>query len=150
MREHSVVTRKYIVPLLLVVLMLTFFAGIGTLSLARYRGYNVGMLDLGNMSQAIWSATQGKALIYTGMEGPISRLGWNIELIYLPISWLYALFPDPQTLLVLQSGLYALGALPVFWLARRRLESEWAGLAAALVYLAYPVAITAALLFKEN
>jgi uncharacterized membrane protein len=134
-----------LVRVLLITCLLVFFAMISWLSLARYRSYNVAMLDLGNMSQAIWSATQGKALIYTGLEGQISRLGWNVELIYVPISLLYALFPDPKTLLVLQTGLYVLGALPAFWLARRHLESEWAGLLAALVYLAYPVALTTVL-----
>jgi uncharacterized membrane protein len=41
-------------------------------------------------------------------------------------------------LLVVQAIAVALGALPVFWLARKHLGSERAGLAFALVYLLYP------------
>ncbi|MBN2499222.1 MAG: DUF2079 domain-containing protein [Anaerolineales bacterium] len=139
------VSRNSLVRIAFILCLLIFLAGIGWLSLARYWGYNVGMLDLGNINQAIWSATQGKPLVYTEADGPISNLSWHVELIYFVITLLYAAFPRPETLLVLQTVLYVLGALPAFWLAKRRLDSEWAGLIAALVYLAYPVALTAVL-----
>ena len=45
---------------------------------------------------------------------------------------------DPALLLVVQAVAVALGAVPVFLLARKHLGSEWAGLGFALVYLLYP------------
>ena len=71
-------------------------------SLARYLGFSSEMLDLGNMSQAVWSATQGKPLVYTSINGPLSRIAWHGELIYYLLAPLYALIPSPVTLLVFQ------------------------------------------------
>ena len=41
-------------------------------------------------------------------------------------------------LLVVQAGAIALGALPIFWLGRKHLGSEWAGVLCGLAYLVYP------------
>lgn len=126
------------------VLIILAFAEMASLSLARYHGFNTGG-DLGNMSQSIWSATQGEPLVFT-LEGVrVSRLARHVEIIYFLLAPLYALFPTPATLLIVQSALYAIGALPVFLLARRRLHHSSAGIVLALVYLLYPVAQTAVL-----
>ncbi len=125
-------------------IVLFAFTETAALSLARYYGFNTGG-DLGNMSQSIWSATQGEPLLFT-LEGVrVSRLARHVELIYFLLTPLYALFPSPAALLVVQSALYAVGALPLFFLARRRLRSDGAGIALALIYLFYPVAQTAVL-----
>ncbi len=126
------------------VLIILAFAEMAALSLARFHGFNTSG-DLGNMSQSIWSVMQGKPLVFT-LEGvSVSRLARHVELIYFLLVPLYALFPTPATLLVVQSALYAIGALPVFRLARRRLHHSGAGIALAAVYLFYPVAQTAVL-----
>jgi uncharacterized membrane protein len=44
----------------------------------------------------------------------------------------------PETILVLQSLFLAIGALPVYWLARDRLHSQAAGVVFAVAYLFYP------------
>jgi uncharacterized membrane protein len=115
------------------------------LSVQQYRGYNDGMNDLGNMSQSIWSATKGLPLEFTYNNGQLSRLGLHVELIYFVISPLYALFPDPITLLILQSFLFALGAIPVYRIAKRYLKDAKYSLAMVLIYLLYPLAQTAVL-----
>ncbi len=43
-----------------------------------------------------------------------------------------------EAILIVQTLAIALGALPVFWIARRRLRSAWAGVAFAAVYLLLP------------
>ncbi len=131
--------------LILLALMLLFGVMMAALSIARYRGYNTAMEDLGNMAQAIWSGTQGKPLLFTYFCHPVSRLGLHAELIYLLIVPLYALFPSPATLLILQAALFAAGAWPLYHLAQRRLESEAAALAVVLIYLLYPLAENAVL-----
>lgn len=115
------------------------------LSIARYLGYNAGMLDLGNMAQAIWSATQGEPLIFTQWYGQFSRLSGSVEAIYLLLVPAYALWPDPRLLLIVQSVLFVLGALPVYRLAARGTGSIFAARCLALIYLFYPVAQTAVL-----
>ena len=55
------------------------------------------------------------------------------QYVILPV---YALFPKPETLIVIQSALLGLGALPLFGFARR-FVSGWAAALIALAYLAY-------------
>lgn len=119
-----------------------------TLSVMNFRGYNASMLDLGNMSQAIWSVTQGRPLEYTHEDGLIpqfSRLGWHTELLYYLIAPLYKLFPTPITLLTVQAFLFIAGAFPLYDLGIRRLKQGWAALLLVGIYVFYPVAQTAML-----
>jgi uncharacterized membrane protein len=121
------------------------FAEMTWLSLARYYGYNLQSFDLGNISQAIWSATQGSPLLYTTDGISLSRLAWHVELFYFLLTPLYALCQSPISLLVFQSMLYALGAFPLYRLAHDHLSgSRWAILL-TIIYLFYPVAQTAVL-----
>jgi uncharacterized membrane protein len=164
---------------------------LAALSVLRYLGFNADMFDLGNMAQAIASVRRGEPLVFTYGEGQFSRLALHVELFYLLLALPYALWPDPRLLLLAQAALYALGAIPVYALAARRLShgpeasgpaltkdeqpsskggqvGPWslvligrtvandreqarslaraAGLAAALIYLLFPVAQTAVLL----
>ena len=85
-------------------------------------------------------------------------LGYHVELLLIPLSLLLLIRSDPTTLLVFQALVVGLGALPAFWLARRRLSSDFASLVFACVYLLapalngavrsdfHPVALTASLL----
>ena len=118
---------------------------LGWLSVARYQAYNAGMLDLGNMSQAIWSATQGRPLECTYGDGPLSRLSLHVELIYFLFAPIYALFSSPVTLVILQAGMFAAGGFPLYALAQRRLRHKWAARLIVLTFLLYPVAQTAVL-----
>jgi len=118
---------------------------LGTLSVKRYTSYNASMLDIGNMSQAIWSATQGRPLEYTHEDGTFSRLAWHVEVAYFLLAPLYALWPDPRTLLVTQMVLYTLGAWPAYRLAIRHLGERGLARVLMLCYLMYPVAQTAVL-----
>ncbi|MGC9398897.1 MAG: DUF2079 domain-containing protein [Anaerolineae bacterium] len=118
---------------------------LATLSVLRYTGYNAGMLDLGNMSQAIWSATQGYPLEYTRQGGNFSRLGWHMEVIFFLIAPLYALFPDPRLLLILQAGLFAAGAWPIYRIASRYFADRNLVRVCTFIYLFYTTAQTAVL-----
>ena len=126
-------------------LVLFVFAEMSYLSLAKFAGFNSKYFDLGAMSQAIWSATQGLPLVFTGQGIAISRLARNVELIYFAIASIYALFPTPQTLLIIQALLYALSGIPLYYLARRKLNNPSYALVVSAIYLFYPVAQTAVL-----
>src|SRR5207237_774531 len=55
--------------------------------------------------------------------------------LFAPLWWIWS---SPNMLLVVQAVGVGLGAIPVYWLARKHLRSARAGLGFALVYLAYP------------
>ncbi|NJM06337.1 DUF2079 domain-containing protein, partial [Candidatus Gracilibacteria bacterium] len=64
---------------------------------------------------------------------------------YFALAPLFALWPDPRSLLIAQALLVTAGAWPAYRLAARRLQSGWAGVAVATIYLLYPVTVTAVL-----
>jgi uncharacterized membrane protein len=116
-----------------------YAAGFGSLSILRHRAFNTGRYDLGNMVQTVWNTAHGHFLQMTSGDGvQISRLAAHFDPILAVFAPLWWIWPSPEMLLVVQAIAVALGALPVFWLARKHLGSDRAGLAFALVYLLYP------------
>ena len=132
--SHSVSPRA-----LLWAAMAAYAAGFGSLSILRHRAFNTGRYDLGNMVQTVWNTAHGHFLQMTSGDGrQISRLAAHFDPILALFAPLWWIWPSPELLLTVQAIVVALGALPVFWLARKHVGSEPAGLAFALVYLLYP------------
>jgi uncharacterized membrane protein len=116
-----------------------FAAGFSALSVLRHEAFNSGRFDLGNMVQVVWSTAHGDPFRMTDLQGDqISRLGAHTDFMLAAFAPLWWLWPDPSLLLVAQAAVVALGALPVFWLARKHLGSARAALGFALAYLLYP------------
>ncbi len=74
----------------------------------------------------------------------------NLPYHFFPIFWLflplYKLFPGPFILQFLETFFLALGGIPIYWLARDKLKSNFAGMVFGICYLLYP-ALQAADLF---
>ena len=116
-----------------------YAAGFAALSALRHDAFVTGRFDLGNMVQAVWSTAHGHPLRMTDLHGDqISRLAAHVDPILVLFAPLWWLWPSPQLLLVAQALVVALGAVPVFLLARKHLRSARAGLGFALAYLLYP------------
>jgi uncharacterized membrane protein len=119
--------------------MTAYAVAFAALSVLRHRAFQTGRFDLGNMVQAVWSTAHGHPLAVTGLRGDeISRLAAHFDPILVAFTPLWLVWPSPDSLLAAQAVAVALGALPVFWLARKHLGSERAGLGFALAYLLYP------------
>jgi uncharacterized membrane protein len=124
---------------LLVVAIAGFAGGFAALADIRHAAFWSGRFDLGNLTQAVWSTAHGHLLEMTDLHGTqISRLGAHFDPLVAVLAPLWRVWPSPVLLLVVQAVAVALGAVPVFLLARKHLRSEWAGLAFALAYLLYP------------
>ena len=116
-----------------------FAAGMASLAVLQQRAFETGRFDVGNLTQAVWSTAHGRFLEVTDLHGhQISRLGAHFDPLVAGFAPLWWLWPSPDLLLVAQAAAVALGAVPVFLLARKHLGGEWAGLGFALVYLLYP------------
>jgi uncharacterized membrane protein len=113
---------------------------LATLSVLRYTAYNARMFDLGHMTQAIWSSVQGRPLEFSYHGKTISRLALHAELVYFFLTPLYALFPSPITLLIVQTVLFGAGAFPLHNVARRHIDNVHAARAVTVIYLFYPSA----------
>jgi uncharacterized membrane protein len=104
-----------------------------------YVSFELPRYDLGNMVQAVWSTAHGHPLEVTEFWGDqVVRLGVHVDPILALLAPLWVVAPTPLTLLFVNVGALALGALPVFWLARRHLASDTAAGLLALAYLVYP------------
>ena len=112
-----------------------------------FLNYRVGRFDLGNMVQAVWSTADGRPLEATNaLNGEqFVRLAAHVDPFLALLAPLWIVWPSPLSLAFAQIVAVALGALPLFWLARRHLGSERAAGLLALAYLAYPwLAVTSA------
>ena len=116
-----------------------YATGLGSLSILRHRAFSTGRFDLGNMTQAVWATAHGDPLQVTSLHGEqFVRLGAHADPILVLFAPLWWLWPSPSMLLTAQATIVALGALPVFWLARKHAGSERAALGFALAYLLMP------------
>lgn len=119
--------------------MLLFLAFFGASNWFRQVNLVTMHFDTGNMDQTLWQSLHGRWFQMSDPRntGLISRSYYHADyllLIYLPF---YAVFSDPRTPLVLQVVAIASGAIPLFWLARKRLGA-WVGAFFVVLYLLYP------------
>ena len=109
------------------------------LTLQRYAAFEARALDLGNLNQALWNMAHGNWFRMTNQEeGVVTRLAMHVEPILLLLAPFYRLWPTPEALLVFQAVVVALGALPLFALARHQQLGDWLGLVFAVAFLLNP------------
>ncbi len=138
-------SRNNLIASLAVWLLILLYIGLfGWQSIARHQAFATNAYDMGNVNQAFWNTVHGRPLHFTNWRGVEldlandSRLAMHVEPIYFLLAPIYWLWQQPETILLLQTIILALGALPVFWLARDRLGSHLAGVLFAAVYLLFP------------
>jgi uncharacterized membrane protein len=125
--------------LLLGAAMVAYATGFAALSSLRHEAFFTGRFDLGNMVQAVWSTAHGDTLRITDLHGEqISRLAAHVDPILVLFTPLWWIWPSPQMLLTVQAIAVALGAIPIYLLARKHLGTARSGLGFALAYLLYP------------
>ena len=105
-------------------------------SIDIHRGLGTSSYDIGLYDQGIWLLSQGQAPFVTLMGRNL--MGDHASFILFFVVPLYWIWPSVSTLLVMQSLVVALGALPVFLLARTRLESEPLALVMSACFLLHP------------
>jgi uncharacterized membrane protein len=99
--------------------------------------------DLGIIDQSLWTTLNSGKLFFSTLEVPYGNLsGSFLGVHFSPILFLilpvYALFQSAETLLVFQSFILALAALPLYWLARDKLGNRLYALAFATSFLLAP------------
>jgi uncharacterized membrane protein len=102
-----------------------------------YDRFATASYDLGIFDQATWLLSRGHSPFVTIRGLPL--LADHFSLILYALAPLYWLWPSAKMLLLAQTLALALGALPLYALARKRLHSELWALLLALAYLLYPV-----------
>ena len=103
------------------------------LTWTEHATYNSTSLDIGVYTQLVWNMAHGHPFETTLLLQNRLHLAEHIALLLQPLAPLYGLAPDVRILLLLQQTALGLSGLPVYWLARRRLN----GPLALLVVLGY-------------
>lgn len=98
--------------------------------------------DLGIFSQALWSTLSEKTFFFNSLENTInggvtSHFGVHTSPILATLLPVYTLAPGVETLLIVQTILLGLGAVPVYLIAKKIL-GETGGLTLSAVYFLYP------------
>ena len=110
-----------------------------TYGLQKHAAFQTAGFDLGIWDQKVWGMLNASPFVITTQAETNVSLGDHVDPVVL---WLlapfYGLYDSPKTLIIVQVVFVSLGALPIFWLARRHLRSSGAGLAFAAVYLLFP------------
>ncbi len=101
-----------------------------------HEGLGTSSYDIGLYQQGVWLLGQGDAPFVTLMGR--NMFGDHASLILLLVAPIYRLFPSANTLFFLQSLFIALGALPIFLAARKRLASEAMAVVLAGCFLIHP------------
>ncbi|MBK7579900.1 MAG: DUF2079 domain-containing protein [Myxococcales bacterium] len=126
-------------PLILVVLAaLGYAAFMSFYNIRWHQKLRTHNFDLSIDNNLIFRALHGYHMESTVTHGnsPGAYLAAHAKLGQYVILPVYALFPRPETLMVLQGTLLGLGALPLYGFARRHV-SDWTAAAVSLAYLVY-------------
>ncbi|MBN1218735.1 MAG: DUF2079 domain-containing protein [Anaerolineae bacterium] len=108
---------------LCLLLILTFAVFFSALAIQQHHTFQTNGLDLGNVDQALWNTAQGRFLHFTLMTPVQSRLALHVEpilLFFVPLYWLN--LGGPETLLIIQASVVALGAWPLYQIANSKFQ----------------------------
>jgi uncharacterized membrane protein len=122
-------------PFALWALIAVYVTTFTTIALIKYRYFLYDDIDLAIFAQACHGLLHGS--LVSSIRG-MHWLGDHSSLVLFLVAPLYALFHDPRTLLVVQTVALALGAWPVYALARHELGDRTVALGCAALYLLYP------------
>ncbi len=119
----------------LIILILLYIIVFSTLCVLKHNSFNSTAFDLGLYDQSVWGYSQGKTIFNT-VRGAFP-FGDHVTPILFLLAPFYLVYSSPVTLVILQTILLALGAVPLYWFAREKLGKRF-GVPFALLYLLYP------------
>ena len=138
--------------LLLFGCMAGFALVVGRASVYKYDAFGTATFDFGIFAQAFEQLRlTGVPMTTVEREGALSHFAVHYSPIFYLIEPLYALAPNPATLLWIQAGAVALGALPVYLICRRLRMEPLSALLGGVLYLLLPTMASGTLYdFHEN
>ena len=124
------------------ILISVYIAVFSAFTIFMYYAFKTYAWDLGIFVQALWTTVNRGQFFYYTIELPANPSGSFFGAHFAPILFLvlpiYAAFQSPLTLLVLQSMVLALGAVPIYFIAKKHLSDRLSAVSLAAVYLTYP------------
>ena len=132
--------RKYVLALLCEIILYSMIFSFVTVK--RMYSLQTFSYDLGNYNQAFYTTLFEGRLFYYTADLPANPSGSLFGVHFTPLFFIllpiYFLYPRPETLLIVQSIVIGLGALPIYYMTTRKLKNELLGLLLAGLYLLNP------------
>ena len=130
--------RRRWLPLLLVLILCAGWAvTIIRMEFVQHNALRTCDWDFGLYINTMWKSLHGDflgcSLYHKGNHGYL-----HFDPILILLSPVLLIYPDAQSLIVLQGLWVASGAVPLFLLARRHAQNAWLGVVLAAVYLLHP------------
>jgi len=118
------------VPSYFLWIMIAVYGGIfGTMSILRYLSFHSGVLDFGVFDHAVWNIAK---------EGNFRYLAFgHFEPILIVYALFYKLYSSGMILLIAQTAVIALSALPLYYIARGKLGNSYYALLIVIIYFLY-------------
>lgn len=111
-------------------------------TIQKYYSFNAYAWDLGIFDQSLWTTVHAGKFFYSTVEQFLNPTGIFFGIHFSPILFLvlpfYSLQSSPLTLLVIQSFVLGLGAVPLYFFAKQVLKARTTAVVFSLVYLLYP------------
>lgn len=92
--------------------------------------------DIDIFDQALWNTTQGR-FYQSSIVGDVILLSEHFDPLLLAMVPFYLVHPSPAILLVAQALMLALGAVPLYWLAREHFPGQLLAPLFPILYLLY-------------
>jgi uncharacterized membrane protein len=122
--------------------IVAYTASLSFFTILKHNSFQTYAWDLGIFNQSFWTTLHDGRLFYSTAELLISPSGSFFGTHFSPIIFLilpfYAIYPIPQSLLVLQTFVLALGAVPLYKLSKHIGKYRIFALAFVFAYMLYP------------
>jgi len=106
----------------------------GSLGVQNHRNFGTWSYDMGIYDQAIWLISRGDS--FMSVRG-MNVWGHHVNPILVLLAPFYWFGAGPEFLYVVQACGLAVGAVPLYLIARDKFRTPWMGLLFAVVYLMY-------------
>ncbi len=110
--------------ILLWIFILAYILFFSAYSLQLHATLNSFAADLSLFDQPMWNSLHERFLERTLGDRQVPRVADHFEPIILPIALVFYLWDDVRAILIIQTLALALGAVPVYWIARKALSDS--------------------------
>ena len=122
--------------IILTILILSYTIFFSVLSIDKHNRFNSLALDLGVNDQAIWQFSRFSTPFNTVVG--LHILGDHFALINAIISPIYWFTDDVRVLLIFQTFIFAIAAIPLYLIAKHYFKNKWIPLIFSFTYLLFP------------
>ena len=106
-------------------------------TVSKHYSFHSYAFDLGWYNQVFYTLVH-KGWPFITLHTPLSHFSNHFEIIFYLLAPFYALFQNPVTLLILQSMFLASSAVPLYLIAKKRLNNNFLSIIISIVFLLFP------------